>query len=88
MALTITAHGQGRAPPRTTDGRHRLSAELTWLVEGDDASLAEVEAKLLPFCERVSRSLLLRFGNSVGGFDGGPLGRVVVHSYKWDEAYF
>ncbi|MCA9653328.1 MAG: DUF2357 domain-containing protein [Myxococcales bacterium] len=88
MPLTITAHGPGHSPPRTADGHHRLSAEITWLVEGDEALVAEVEAKLSPFCRRVSRSLLLRFGNSVGGHDGGPLGRVVVHSDKWDEADF
>lgn len=85
---SITAQKSGRAPPRTAAGHHRLSAEIAWLVEGDDALVIAVEAALPRFCERVGKALLLRFGNAVGHFDGGPLGRLVVHSDKWEAADF
>jgi predicted component of viral defense system (DUF524 family) len=88
MTLSITERRGGRVPTRTADGQHRLSAEIEWLVEGDDALLRAVERALPRFCDRVGRALLLWFGNAVGGFDGGPLGRLVVHSDKWEEADF
>lgn len=89
MTLTITARRTGLLPTRAADGAHRLSAELDWLVEGDDLEIQAVEA-LLPalVCERVGQALLLRFGNAVGIFDGGPLGHLVVHSDKWAERHF
>lgn len=88
MTLSITERRGGCVPPRTADGQHRLSAEVEWLVEGDEELLIAVELAQPRFCDRVGRALILWFGNAVGGFDLGPLGRVVVHSDKWEEADF
>lgn len=88
MVVSITGHLDGRTPDRTAEGHLRLTAELAWLVEGDDNLVLQIEAALVPFCVRVGRALLLRFGNAVGSFDAGPLGRLSVHSGKWDECHF
>lgn len=88
QTIAISAHGDEAEVTRTAGGDLRLSAERTWLVEGADDLVLAVEAALPLFCERVGRTLLVRFGNAVGSFDGGPLGRLVVHSDKWDEAHF
>jgi len=88
MEISITARDGGFTPMRTLSGEHRLSAEVDWVVQGDAALVAEVEAALPPFCERIGTALVLRFGNAVGGFDGGPLGPLVVHSDKWAQAEF
>lgn len=88
QAIAISAHGEQVEVDRTLAGDLRLSAERTWLIEGPDDLVQAVETALPLFCERVGRTLLLRFGNAVGSFDGGPLGRLVVHSEKWDEAHF
>jgi predicted component of viral defense system (DUF524 family) len=89
MPHTITAHGSTDFAPRTSEGHYRLSAELSWLVQADADTLAAVEAALSrSICDRIGDVLLLRFGNAVGHFDGGPLGRIVVHSDKWEETHF
>ncbi|MGH1347542.1 MAG: DUF2357 domain-containing protein [Nannocystales bacterium] len=88
MALSITSHRTGDPPERSPCGATRLSAEVPWLVQGDAELVAAVENELPLFCERVGPALLLRFGNAVGGFDGGPLGRLSVHSDKWGESDF
>lgn len=88
MPLTITAHRTAEPPPRTPGGDLRLCAEVTWLVQGDPDQVGAVQTALPRFCERVGPALLLRFGNAVGGFHGGPLGRLTVHSEKWGESDF
>lgn len=88
MGLSITERRSGVAPSPTAEGQYRLSAEVEWVVEGDDALLHAVACALPQFCERVGRALLLWFGNAVGVFDGGPLGRLLVHSGKWEDADF
>jgi predicted component of viral defense system (DUF524 family) len=89
MAISIKAHRGGQVPEPTEDGRLRLGAEIDWLVEGDDLELVEVEKALPRECqERYGLALVLRFGNAVGSFDAGPLGRISVHSGKWGERDF
>ncbi|MCA9688119.1 MAG: DUF2357 domain-containing protein [Myxococcales bacterium] len=87
-AVSITSHRDAAPPERTSAGEYRLCAERTWLVEGADEHVRAVEDALEPFRERVGSALLLRFGNAVGTFDGGPLGRLIVHSDKWGEVEF
>lgn len=88
MSLSITSHRTGESPERGPFGDARLSAEVSWLVQGEPDLVAAVEDALPLFCERVGPALLLRFGNAVGSFDGGPLGRLTVYSGKWGEADF
>lgn len=88
MGLSISERRTGVAPSPTVDGQYRLAAEVEWVVEGDDALLHAVARALPRFCERVGPALILWFGNAVGVVDGGPLGRLVVHSGKWEEADF
>ncbi len=88
MDISITAHHDGSCPEQTGVGSYRLAAEHAWLVEGDAELVRGVEVALAPFCERVGRALMLRFGNAVGSFDAGPLGRLTVHSGKWDDRHF
>jgi hypothetical protein len=86
MATTIHSH-PARMPPTRIDGKLHLAAELEWLVSSDD--LGAVEAAIPRECRhRYGETLILRFGNAVGHFDGGPLGPIVVHSGKWGEADF
>ena len=75
----------GEVLPLWAAGRLRLRAEVGWIVEGPDAVLAAVDAKLpAGVCERLAAGLLvLSFGNAVGLYDAGPLGRLDVHTGKW-----
>jgi len=88
--ISIKAHPGGAVPDKTDpDGAWQLDAELEWLVEGGENDLREIEAALPRECrQRIGPTLLLRFGNAVGIFDCGPLGRVSVRSGKWGEADF
>jgi predicted component of viral defense system (DUF524 family) len=89
MAVSIYARSSGDLPVRDERGWGRIQAERDWLVEGDPAELAGVEAALPPrVCDRIGPMLRLRFGNAVGEFTAGPLGRLVVYSGKWGDADF
>lgn len=66
----------------------RLQAEATYIVEGA-GTLAVVQALPSQVVEVLSRQLaLVRFGNSVGRVDGGPLGPLDVYSGKLDADGF
>lgn len=86
---SLSIHRQrDQARPSTTEAGHlRLAAEVDWVVEGDGVD--EVAAALgREFCTPYGSTLVLRFGNAVGDFDGGPLGRLWVYSGKWDGSHF
>jgi len=89
MALTLRNRRTHALPERTAAGHLQLDAETDWLVEGDPHELAQLEATLpKEVRDRYGSTLVLRFGNAVGLFDGGPLGRLEVVTGKWGEADF
>ena len=87
-SLTIRAvRGNHQAQP-TTHG-WRVASEVRWLVEGPPTQLDEIEAALpARIGERVGAALVLRFGNAVGTFELPHIGRLDVHSRKWDDRHF
>jgi predicted component of viral defense system (DUF524 family) len=76
-------------PEMLPEGRGwKLNAECCWKLEGTPAQLRAVHRALgSQVCELVTeRVALLRFGNSVGRYDGGLLGELVVTTGKFSEA--
>ncbi len=91
MTIRARRRSQGRPPARAErlrDGSLRLDGRHEWLVAGEQESRDKVVDALAPLAEDLGATVLLRFGNGVGWYDGGPLGRLEVRSGKWSEDDF
>jgi predicted component of viral defense system (DUF524 family) len=67
----------------------RLRGEIEWIASGESVDIRALENALGPMAESLSENhALLRFGNAVGQFEVGVLGRLEVRCGKWDEKAF
>ncbi|MEQ1505466.1 MAG: DUF2357 domain-containing protein [Myxococcota bacterium] len=85
MAI-LRCRSDGSPPPASPRG-WVVDAESDWVAAGTAEEMAAVRAALGPaVCSPISAEvLLIRFGNSVGVSEAGPLGRLVVRTGKWGD---